>query len=323
MPYAIAASTPGAANVLTEIAITPPLPGPGEVAIRHTAIGVNFLDIYIRSGLYPWPVERDLVLGSEGAGVVEAVGPGVSGFAEGDRVAYTVANGAYATHRVVPAAMLVKCPDPVSDAQAAGAMLKGLTTYYLLHQSFPVQADQTVLFHAAAGGVGLIAGQWLDAKGVTAIGTAGGPEKCALASRHGYKHVIDYQSEDVAARVEEITGGVGVPVVYDSVGNDTLAASLNCLSTFGTLVAFGQSSGPATEFKIGDLSRGSLYLQRPTLFHYAADRAWLEQASAALFDAISDSTLHIAVTERPLRDAATVHADLEGRRTTGSIVLTP
>jgi len=235
MAYAIAAAQPGGSDVLTRIEITPPTPGEGEVMIRQSAVGLNFIDIYIRTGLYPWPVDENLILGCEGAGVVEAVGPGVTGFSAGDRVAYTVPNGAYATHRLVPAAMLVHLPDGVSDEQAAATMLKGLTAYYLLNDSYPAQAGETVLFHAAAGGVGLLAGQWLAARGVRAIGTAGGPAKCRLARDNGYAEAIDYRAEDFVARVRELTDGAGVAAVYDSVGADTVLGSVDCLKTFGTL----------------------------------------------------------------------------------------
>jgi NADPH2:quinone reductase len=322
MAYAIFATSPGGPDRLEARDIAPPAPSAGEVLIRQTAIGVNFLDIYIRTGLYPWPVERDLILGSEGAGVVEALGDGVTGFEIGQRVAYTIPNGAYATHRLVPAASLVALPDSVSDVQAAGAMLKGLTTYYLLHDSYAVKPGDTVLFHAAAGGVGLLAGQWRAAKGARAIGTAGGPEKCTLARTHGYAETIDYRSEDFIARVQGLAPE-GLPVVYDSVGRDTVMGSLQLLAPFGTLVAFGQSSGPVGDFKISDLARGSLYLQRPTLFHYATNRPWLERAAGALFQGISGGTLSINVTERGLRDVAQVHSDLADRKTTGSVVLVP
>lgn len=321
--YAMVATTPGGSDVIAGQEITPPIPSAGEVMIRQTAVGVNFLDIYIRSGLYPWPVDGNLILGSEGAGVVEAIGAGVQGFRAGDRVAYTVPNGAYATHRMVPAAQLVKLPDTISDAQAAAAMLKGLTTYYLLHDSFAVSAGDTVLFHAAAGGVGQIAGQWMAAKGVRAIGTAGGPVKCRLAKTCGFAEAIDYKSEDVSARVQSLTDGAGVPVVYDSVGADTIAISLQCLRKFGTLVSFGQSSGPASEFQISDLAKGSHYLQRPTLFAYTAEREWLDRAAGALFDAIAEGHIALNITERPMADLAAVHDDLEGRKTTGSTVLIP
>ena len=324
MAYAIVAEKPGGAEVLKQISITPPIPGAGEVLIRQTAIGVNFIDIYIRTGAYPWPVDRNLTLGCEGAGVVEGVGAEVTGFKAGDRVAYTVPNGAYATHRLVSATMLVHLPDTVNDEQAAGAMLKGLTAYYLLNDSYPAQPGETVLFHAAAGGVGLLAGQWLAAKGVRAIGTAGGAAKCGFARQNGYAETIDYRSEDFVARVKELTQGQGVAAVFDSVGKDTIMGSLDCLKTFGTLVSFGQSSGAPDEFRISHLARGSLRLQRPTLFHYAASRDWLETASAALFAAIGDGTLKINLAgTRPLSEAAAAQNDLEGRKTTGSTVLIP
>ncbi|GIX12828.1 MAG: quinone oxidoreductase [Paracoccaceae bacterium] len=323
MGYAIVAPAPGGPEVLKRVPFTPPAPGAGEVLVRHTAIGVNFIDVYFRSGLYPWPVERDLILGSEAAGVVEAVGPEVAGFAPGQRVAYTLPNFAYATHRVVPAAHLVHLPESVSDLQAAAAMLKGLTACYLLHDSYAVQEGQTVLFHAAAGGVGLIAGQWLKAKGVRAIGTAGGPEKVALARAHGYAEVIDYRSEDFVARVKELTGGEGVHAAYDSVGRDTILGSAEVLRSFGTLVSFGQSSGPPDQFRISHLARASLRLTRPMLFHYTARRDWLEQAAAALFGMIGSGAIRLDITEMPLAEAAAAHAALEGRRTTGSLVLRP
>jgi len=202
-------------------------------------------------------------------------------------------------------------------------MLKGLTCAYLLNDSYAVQTGDTVLFHAAAGGVGLLAGQSLASKGVTAIGTAGGAEKCALATRNGYAHIIDYTSEDFVARVQDITGGKGVKAVYDSVGKDTVKGSLACLANFGSLIAFGQSSGPYDAFKIGDLAAGSFYVQRPILFHYTADRVWLENAAKSLFDGIASETLKLSITEHPLSDVAQVHNDLEARRTTGSTVLVP
>lgn len=324
MAYAIVAERPGGSEVLRRIEINPPDPGDGQVMVRQTAIGVNFIDIYIRSGSYPWPVEKDLTLGCEGAGIVEAVGPGVQGFQVGERVAYTVPNGAYATHRNVPSSMLLHLPDSVSDEQASASMLKGLTAHYLLNDSYPVQCGDTVLFNAAAGGVGLLAGQWLAARGAHAIGTAGSPEKCELAQRNGYDETIDYRREDFVSRVRELTDGEGVQAVYDSVGKDTLKGSLECLKTFGTLVSFGQSSGAPDDFRISDLARGSLRLQRPTLFHYAASRNWLEQASKDLFSAISDGTLTINVSvTRPLQEAKQAHEDLAGRRTTGSTVLIP
>ncbi|WP_457647731.1 quinone oxidoreductase family protein [Profundibacter sp.] len=324
MPIAIAAAKAGGPDVLHEIDLPTPAPKAGEVLVKHNAIGVNFIDTYFRSGLYPWPVDKDLVLGSEAAGTVAALGDGVTGFAVGDRVAYTIPNGAYVSERVIEARHLVKLPDGVSDEVAAAAMLKGLTAHYLLHRSFKVEKGQTVLFHAAAGGVGLIAGQWLAAKGVTAIGTAGGPEKCALAAKHGYAHTIDYKSEDFVERVKEITGGEGVHAVYDSIGHDTIAGSMNCLKTFGTLVNFGQSSGPYLDFKLSDLAVGSYTVTRPVLFHFTADRAYLESAAADLFAMIKNGTLKINVNQRyPLAKANQAHIALEGRKTTGSTVLIP
>ncbi len=324
MAYAIAATKPGGTEVLKRIDIEPPKPGPGEVMIRHTAIGVNFIDIYIRTGSYPWPVTENLILGSEGAAVVEALGEGVTGFRVGERVAYTTPNGAYATHRVVPSTILVHLPDTVSDEQAAGSMLKGLTTYYLLHDSYKVGKGDNVLFHAAAGGVGLLAGQWGNALGARMIGTAGGAAKGKLALENGYSDVIDYSTQDFVARTAALTGGKGCPVVYDSVGKDTIMGSLDCLSRFGTLVSFGASSGLPDELRIKHLARGSLKVTRPTLFHYTAMRDWLETATGAMFKAIGDGTLKINIAHtRPLAEAAGVHDDLAGRKTTGSIVLIP
>ena len=324
MPIAIAAAKAGGPEVLHEIDLPTPTPKAGEVLVKHNAIGVNFIDTYFRSGLYPWPVDKDLVLGSEAAGTVAALGEGVTGFAVGDRVAYTIPNGAYVSERVIEARHLVRLPDGVSDEVAAAAMLKGLTAHYLLHRSFRVEKGQTVLFHAAAGGVGLIAGQWLAARGVTAIGTAGGPEKCALAAQHGYAHTIDYKSGDFVEQVREITRGEGVHAVYDSIGHDTIAGSLNCLKTFGTLVNFGQSSGPYLDFKLSDLAVGSYTVTRPVLFHFTADRAYLESAAADLFSMIENGTLKINVNQRyPLAKAADAHIALEGRKTTGSTVLIP
>ena len=324
MPIAIVAGKAGSPDVLRQIDLPAPAPATGEVLVKHTAIGVNFIDTYFRSGLYPWPVEKDLVLGSEAAGVVMELGQGVKGFNIGDRVAYTIPNGAYVTERAIEAKHLVKLPDCVADDVAAASMLKGLTAHYLLHRSYVPQKGETVLFHAAAGGVGLIAGQWLAAKGVTVIGTAGGPEKCALAAKHGYSHMIDYTSEDFEARVKKITNGAGVDAVYDSIGKDTIAGSMNCLKTFGTLVNFGQSSGPYLDFKLSDLAAGSFTVTRPILFHFTADRTYLESASAELFEMIGNGTLKVNINQRyDLTNAADAHRALEGRKTTGSTVLIP
>ncbi len=324
MGLAIAATHPGGPEVLSPIDRPETRPGPGEVALRHTAIGVNFIDTYFRSGLYPWPDDGPLVLGAEAAGIVEEVGEGVIEFRPGQRVAYTLPHGAYSTRRVVPAAALVPLPEGVPDDVAAAAMLKGLTAHYLLTRSYPVQKGDTVLFHAAAGGVGQIAGQWLRELGVRAIGTAGGAEKCAIARAAGYDEVIDYTAGDFAPRVLELTGGRGVAAVYDSVGRDTFRGSLEALATFGTLVSFGQSSGPITDFAVSDLAGKSLSLTRPVLFHFTADRGWLTRAARALFDMIARGALRIEVNQRyPLADAARAHEALEARKTTGSTILIP
>lgn len=269
-------------------------------------------------------MEKDIILGSEGAGVVEAVGSEVSDYTVGDRVAYTVSNGGYATHRLVPAASLVHLPDHINDTEAAAAMLKGLTAYYLLHDSYQVASGEIVLFHAAAGGVGTLAGQWLRSKGVRAIGTAGGPEKCRIAKTNGFEEVIDYRSEDVVARVMDLTKGQGVAAVYDSVGKDTIMGSLDCLKTFGTLINFGQSSGVPDQFRIAHLARGSFHLTRPILFHFTADRGWLERASQDLFDAVGSGAVKIKLANSlPLVKAGKAHQNLEDRKTTGSTVLVP
>ena len=321
-PYAMAAAQPGPPVVMHEIAFAPALPGPGEVLIRHTAIGVNFIDCYFRSGLYPWPVASDLIPGSEAAGVIEALGAGVTGLKPGQRVAYTLPNFAYATHRMIAAQHVVPVPEGISDEVAAAVMLKGLTVRYLLKDSFAVSPGQHVLFHAAAGGVGLLAGQWLKALGVNAIGTAGGPDKAALAKAHGYAEVIDYRAADFVLEAKRLVPE-GFDVVYDSVGRDTLARSLGCLRRHGTLVNFGQSSGPVTDFKISDLAAGSYHLTRPVLFHFTADRAWLTRAAAELFALIGSGALKVSTHAAPLREVARVHTDLETRKTTGSMVLIP
>jgi len=318
----VVAKTTGGVEVLEVRDLALVEPAAGQLRIRHTSIGVNFIDVYFRTGVYPWPVDNNLVLGSEAAGVVDAVGEGVTDFSVGDRVVYTVANGAYTTHRILDAAMVVALPDCIDDDIAAAVMLKGLTASYLLHDSYAVKAGDTILFHAAAGGVGSLAGQWLKAKGATVIGTAGGAKKCALAKEHGYDHVIDYLVEDVAARVQEITGGAGVDAVYDSVGADTVATSLKCLKRFGTIVCFGQSSGPALDFKIADLASGSFHLTRPTLFHFVADREWLTSSAKELFKLIDSGAIRVQINQRfSLDDVASAHSALEGRHTTACTVL--
>lgn len=303
----------------------PGRPGPGEVLVRHTAIGVNFIDVYHRTGLYPAPNGLPFTPGGEAAGVVLEVGEGVDWLSPGDRVAYVVQLGAYSEQRVVGADRVVRIPDGISDEQAAGMMLKGMTVEYLVRRTFKVKPGDTVLYHAAAGGVGLIFGQWAHHLGATVIGTAGSPEKAELARAHGFHHVIDYRREDFVQEVARITDGRKCNVVYDSVGKDTFAGSLDCLKRLGTLVSFGQSSGPIPPFDIGILARkGSLYLTRPTLFSYNVTREELEASAAALFEVVLSGAVKIMVNQRyALKDAARAHSDLEGRKTTGTTVLVP
>ncbi|WP_282046730.1 quinone oxidoreductase family protein [Roseibium album] len=300
-------------------------PGPGEVRIRHTAIGLNFIDTYFRSGLYPSPAGLPFSPGNEGAGIVQSVGDGVAHLNPGDRVAYAGPLGAYAQERVVPADNLVVIPDGIDDKTAAAMMLKGMTAQYLLRQTFAVGPDTTLLFHAAAGGVGLIAGQWAAHLGATVIGTAGSDEKIALAKAHGYQHMINYRTEDFVERVKEITGGKGCDVVYDSVGKDTYPGSLDCIRPLGTWVSFGQSSGPITDFNLGLLAqKGSLFATRPTLFTYIATRDALEATAGELFDVVQRGIVKIELNqEYRLANAIQAHEDLEGRKTTGTTVLIP
>jgi len=298
-------------------------PGPGQARIRHTAIGVNFVDTYQRSGLYPMQLPQ--VAGNEAAGVVEAVGQGVAELKPGDRVAYTGLPGSYCEVRLVPADRMVKLPDGITDQQAASMMLKGLTVHYLIHTTYQVKKGETVLWHAAAGGVGLIACQWLRHMGVTVIGTAGSDEKCALAKAHGAEHVINYSRENFVERVQAITGGKKVPVVYDSVGKTTWEGSLECLRPRGLMVSFGNASGPVAPVNLGILqAKGSLYVTRPTLATHIATRPDLVQRSNDLFSVVKGGTVKIETTQRyRLAEAAQAHRDLEGRKTTGSIVLQP
>lgn len=286
-------------------------------------MGLNFIDTYFRSGLYPWPGEI-LIPGGEAAGVVEALGPGVEDLQVGDRVAYTTPNGACCTARVMPADRLVKLPDAVSDEVAASVMLKGLTAHYLIHDSYPATDGDTVLVHAAAGGVGLLLGQWLRAKGVRALGTAGGAEKCELACRHGYDLAIDYRARDFIDPVMEATEGLGVDAVYDSVGRDTWRGSLACLKKRGSFVNFGQSSGAIEGFEFADLAKGSFTATRPVLFDFIAATDELRARAGDLFGAIADSTLTPRVGQRwPLAHTAEAHRALEARETTGASVLIP
>ncbi len=305
-----------------EVEVGPP--DAGEVRVRHTAVGLNYIDTYHRSGLYPLTLPT--VIGMEAAGVVEAVGAGVDGLSEGDRVCYgTGPVGAYAEARVMPAARLVRTPAGIDDVQAAGMMLQGMTVRYLLRATFRVQPGTTVLFHAAAGGVGMIACQWLKHLGATVIGTVGSHDKAELARSHGCDHVIVYSEQDFAPRVREITGGAGVPVVYDGVGAATWEGSLDCLARRGMMVSYGNASGPVAPFAPTLLAqKGSLFLTRPLLMDYAATREELVEAANDLFEVVGAGAVKIEVRQTyPLADAARAHRDLEARKTTGSTVLLP
>ena len=300
-------------------------PGPGEVRIRHEAVGLNFIDVYFRTGLYPAP-SLPFSPGMEGAGVVEAVGEEVDSLAVGDRIAYAAPPvGSYAEERLMPAEKVVKVPAGIDSRQAAAMMLQGMTVEYLLRRTYPVQPGETILFHAAAGGVGLIACQWARHLGATVIGTVGSEEKAELARAHGCDHPIVYTRENFTERVRELTDGAGVPVVYDAVGRDTFAGSLDCLRPRGMLVSFGQSSGRIDPFDVGILSaKGSLYVTRPTLMTYTASRAELERSAQALFDVVAGGAVRITVNRTfPLAGAADAHRALESRQTTGSTILVP
>jgi NADPH:quinone reductase len=298
-------------------------PAAGQARIRHTAVGVNFVDTYQRSGLYP--MNLPMIAGNEGAGVVEAVGSGVSDLKEGDRVTYTGLAGSYCDQRVVPADRLVKLPQGISEETAASMLLKGLTVHYLIFSTYKVQKGETVLWHAAAGGVGLIAMQWLKALGVNTIATAGSDEKTQLAKAHGATHVINYSKEDWVKKVKELTDGKGVPVVYDGVGKTTWDGSLDCLRPRGLMVTFGNASGAVPPVNLGILStKGSLFVTRPTLATHIASRADLVERSNALFEVVKSGKVKIETTKRyKLAEAAQAHRDLEGRKTTGSVVLIP
>ncbi len=323
MTRAVRIHRTGGPEVLTLETVDTGRPGAGEVLVRQTAIGLNFIDTYQRSGLYPLALPA--TLGMEAAGIVTALGPGVANPGVGDRVAYPMTVGAYAEERIMPADRLVRIPDGVSDETAAAMMLKGMTVEYLLMRTFPVQEGQTILFHAAAGGVGLIACQWARALGARVIGTVSTGEKAALASAHGCHYPIVTSSEDIAEKVMDITGGKGVPVVYDSIGRDTFDASLAVLAPRGTLVSFGQSSGPVESFSPARLAAGgSLYYTRPGLAHYIASREDLDLSAGRLFSMVDSGRVRIEVNQRyPLDDVERAHRDLEGRRTTGSTVLLP
>lgn len=324
MAKAIRMTRTGGPEVLEYVDVEVGEPGPGEARVRQHAIGLNFIDVYFRTGLYPMPLPSGL--GQEGAGVVEAVGEGVTHVRPGDRVAYAGRpNGAYSEVRTMPADILVTLPDTIDVETAAAMMLQGLTVQYLFNSTYKLQPGQTILFHAAAGGVGLIACQWARALGVNLIGTVGSKEKGELALAHGAAHVINYNEEDIVARVLEITGGKKVPVVYDSVGKDTFIRSLDCLQPRGLMVSFGNSSGAVPPFSLSELaSRGSLYITRPSLGSYAASRAELETMAADLFEMVGSGKIRIDIHQRfPLAEAAQAHIALEARRTTGSTILLP
>ena len=323
MTHAIRIHQTGGPEVLRWEAIEVPAPGVGEVLLRQTAVGLNYIDVYFRTGLYAAPT-MPFIPGLEGAGVVEAVGPEVTSLAVGDRVAYASAPiGAYAEARVMPADRLVKIPDSISDEQAAAMMLQGMTTQYLVRRTYKIQAGDTILVHAAAGGVGLMLCQWAKHLGATVIGTVGSEEKAALARANGCDYPVIYTREDFQARVLEITNGQKVPVVYDSVGVDTFAKSLDCLAPLGMMVLFGQASGPVPPFELGTLAaKGSLFITRPTLFSYTAKREDLVTTAQELFEVVSKGVVKIAVNQTyPLAEAAQAQRDLEARKTTGSTVL--
>ncbi|MFN4065269.1 MAG: quinone oxidoreductase family protein [Parazoarcus communis] len=324
MSHAIRFHATGAPDVLQWEVFEPAAPAAGEARVRHHAVGLNYIDTYHRTGLYPVPLPSGI--GLEGAGVVEAVGAGVTEVAVGDRVAYAGGPlGAYAEVRNIPADRLVKLPDAISFEQGAAMMLQGLTAQYLLRRTYRVQPGDTILIHAAAGGVGLLVCQWAKALGATVIGTVGSDEKAAIARAHGCDHPIVYTREKFAERVREITAGEGVPVVYDSIGADTFMDSLSCLRPLGMMVLFGAASGPVAPFDCGVLAKmGSLFLTRPTLFTYIAKRTDLVAMAAELFEVVVSGKVRLEINQRyALKDAAQAHRDLEARKTTGSTILLP
>jgi NADPH2:quinone reductase len=323
MANAIRVHKHGGPEALTYETVDVGAPGAGQVKLKQHAIGVNFIDVYQRTGLYPQTLPFSP--GNEGAGEVTAVGEGVTDLKVGDRVAYAGAIGAYATERVAPAAVLVKLPSSISYETGAAMMLQGMTVQYLLRRTYKVDKNTTLLFHAAAGGIGLIACQWAKHLGATIIGTAGSDEKCKLAKAAGATHVINYKTENFVERVKEITGGKKCDVVYDSIGKDTFPASLDCIKPLGLFVTFGNASGPIDAFNAGILAaKGSLYMTRPTLGTYTATRADLVATANDLFEVVGSGAVKINVNHKyALKDAAQAHIDLEGRKTTGSIILLP
>lgn len=324
MAYGIRIHENGGPEVMRWEEIEVGSPGPGEVRLRQTAVGLNFIDTYHRSGYYPLP-GLPAVLGREAAGVVEEIGESVTEFHPGDRAAYALTPGSYAEERLIAADQLVPLPDEVTDEQAAALMIKGLTAHYLLRKTYEVKAGETILVHAAAGGVGLILCQWASHLGATVIGTVGSEEKAELARRHGCDHAVLYDREDFVARVKEITDGAGVPVVYDSVGESTFMKSLDCLSPLGLMVTFGQSSGPVPPLEVTTLmQKGSLFLTRPTMFTYVQRREDLLANARELFGLVAEGVIRVRIGQTyPLREAERAHRDLEARRTTASTVLLP
>ena len=324
MTKAIRINKTGGPEVMEYLDVELATPGPGEALIHQMACGLNYIDVYFRTGLYPQTLPAGL--GMEGAGVVAAVGEGVTHVKAGDRVAYAGGPpGAYAESRVLPAKVLVKLPASIDFETGAAMMLQGLTAQYLLRRTFRLQGGETILFHAAAGGVGLIACQWARALGVTMIGTVGSDEKAALAKAHGCTHTINYNTENFVERVKQITNGAGVPVVYDSIGKDTFTGSLDCLSPMGMLISYGNASGPVPPFSLTELaSRGSLFVTRPSVFTYTAKRDDLEQMAAELFGMVESGKIKLSINQRyALKDVAQAHIDLESRKTTGSTILIP
>ena len=324
MAHAIRFHETGSPDFLKYESIELPPPGPGEARVRHSAIGVNFIDTYHRTGLYKVPLPSGI--GKEGAGIVEAVGEGVTVVTPGDRVVYCDGPlGSYASERNLPASVLIKLPQYVSEQHIAAGFLRAMTVEYLLNRTYKCKAGDTILFHAAAGGVGLIAAQWCRAIGVNMIGTVGSDDKGKLALEHGCKHVINYNSENFVERVKEITGGKKVPVVYDSVGKDTWPASLDCLQPLGLMVSFGNSSGPVTGVDLGILAaKGSLYVTRQTLMAYTSSRATTEEMANNVFNMMKDGKIDLAARQTySLADAAQAHRDLEARKTVGGVILVP
>ena len=319
------ATEPGNSSVLIKKEFTLELPKNNEVIIKNESIGINFIDIYIRKGIYPWPAEtnnKNLILGSEGAGTIEAIGSEVTKFKIGDRVAFLKTNGAYTSHRTIEQDSVVHLPDFISFDQAAAVMLKGLTVKYLLNDSYKIKGQENVLFHASAGGVGTIAGQWLKSLGIKTIGTAGTDEKCLFAKHHGYEHVINYNKDNFQKVAMQITEDQGFDVVFDSVGQATMPGSFSCLKNHGTLISFGQSSGTYTDLKIADLQAGSFFLSRPILFHFTSIPGWLDEACSILFNMIKSAKIDIQFdNSHDLENIGIAHDKIENRMTTGSVIL--